>query len=73
MCKAKSEFTEYRITVMNGELEKLLFGNNVIREINGSLHLEISDNEPQGRLKMEIAKSLVKVLKIPLKESFPSK
>lgn len=73
MCKTKSECTEYRITVMNGELEKLLCGNNVITEMNGSLHLEISENEQQERLKMEIAQSLVKILKISLKKSFKDK
>ena len=66
MCKSKTDCTEYRITVMNGDLEKLLFGSNVIKEINGSLHLDIPNNEPQGRLKMEIAKSLEKILNIPL-------
>lgn len=70
LCKANSECTEYRITVMNGDLEKLLLGNNVIKEIDGSLHLDIPNDEPQGSLKTEIAKSLVRVLKIPLKESF---
>jgi hypothetical protein len=69
MCKAKSECTEYRITVMNGDLEKLLFGNNVIKEINGSLYLDDSENEMQERLKTEIAKSLEKILKIPLTSS----
>ncbi len=69
MCKAKNECTEYRITIMNGDLEKLLFGNNVIKEINGSLHLDISKDELQERLKMEIAKSLGKALEIPLAKS----
>ena len=66
MCKSKAEGTEYRITVMNGELEQLLFGNNVILEKNGTLHLEVSQNELQESLKMQIAESLVKVLKIPI-------
>jgi hypothetical protein len=70
MCKPKDDGTEYRITVMNGDLEKLLLGNNIIREINGYLHVETSKNDPQQHLKMEIAKSLVDVLKIPIKESF---
>lgn len=73
MCKSKTDCTEYRITVMNGDLEKLLFGSNVIKEINGSLHLDIPNNEPQGRLKMEIAKSLEKILNIPLQCSLPGK
>jgi hypothetical protein len=54
---------------MNGDLEKLLFGNNVIKEINGSLDLDDSENEMQERLKTEIAKSLEKILKIPLTSS----
>ncbi|TDH24664.1 hypothetical protein EXU57_15115 [Segetibacter sp. 3557_3] len=69
MCKAQSGCTEYRITVMNGDLEKLLFGNNVLKEINGSLHVESTGNDLQGRLKLEIARSLVKMLHIPLTES----
>jgi hypothetical protein len=54
---------------MNGDLEKMLFGSNIIKEINGSLHLDVCKNEAQAHLKMEIAKSLVETLKIPLEKS----
>lgn len=53
---------------MNGDLEKLLLGNNIIKEVNGCLHLEISENNMQERLKMEIAKALSKILGVPLTE-----
>ena len=50
---------QYRITIMNGELEKLLTGSNVIHEINGKLLL---DDCGGNQLKMELKKQIIKAL-----------
>jgi hypothetical protein len=34
---------EYRITIMNGELEVLLYGNHILVEKNGKIDLRSSD------------------------------
>jgi hypothetical protein len=55
--------TEYHVTVMNGELEKLLYGNHVITGINGQIITDMTD--PPGEqhlLKSYIAKALSKYL-----------
>lgn len=66
LCKPQSDCKEYRITVMNGDLEKLLCSNNIIREINGSLQMEISQNKQQQLVKIAIANALSKFIGIPL-------
>ena len=59
--KVKEARTEYYITVMNGELEKMLYGNHVITEENGVLQLgQVPDTEA-GRLKTKIAESIKKL------------
>lgn len=65
--KKKGEYTIYQITVMNGELEKLLHGNHIITEINGCLNVEVSDNNKQEMLKAKIAEALSNLIRIPLK------
>ena len=67
LCKAKDDRNLYQITVMNGDLEKLLYGNHIIKEINGCLQIEISENKGQEILKTKIAKALSKILEIPFK------
>ncbi|MEJ7738780.1 MAG: hypothetical protein WKF97_15250 [Chitinophagaceae bacterium] len=62
--KEKDNRTEYHITVMNGELEKVLYGDHVILEINGQLQIESpSENNKQQALKHQIAESLIQYLK----------
>ncbi len=68
LCKAKSDGTEYRITVMNGDIEKQLCNNNIIKEINGCLQIELSGNKLQDHIKTEIAKALGKIIGKPVKE-----
>ena len=68
LCKSKTEGTEYRITIMNGDLEKQLCNNNRIREINGCLQVERSGNKLQDQLKAEIASVLGALLGKPVKE-----
>jgi len=66
--KKRIGYKAYQITVMNGDLEKLLFGNHVIQEINGCLQIEISENNRQAMLKISIAEALSELLNIPLKK-----
>ena len=68
LCKTRKEGAEYRITVMNGELEKQICHNNVIGEKNGSLQLELSGNKLQDQIKTEIAKALGKLIGKPVKK-----
>ena len=32
----------YKITVMNGELERILYGENLIKEVNGVLEIPVN-------------------------------
>jgi hypothetical protein len=64
--KQKNGLNEYQITVMNGDLEKLLYGNHIIREMNGHLQLELTENNKQELLKLRVAEALGKFLRIPL-------
>ena len=55
---------EYHITVMNGELERLLYGNHIILEVNGRLQVDLpAEQNLQGRLKLAIAQALREYLK----------
>lgn len=65
--KAQQKHNEYAITIMNGELEKVLFGNHVICERDGFLFLETAGNDVQRILKERIAEKLSTFLNIPLK------
>jgi hypothetical protein len=66
MIKKRNNYKAYRITVMNGDLEKILFGNQIIKEVNGCLQIEVSENNEQVKLKTIIAEALSKLLAIPL-------
>jgi hypothetical protein len=59
-------FNEYQVTVMNGKLESILYGDHVIKEENGFLLLEDITEDQQGKLKLTIAEALGKFLNIPL-------
>ena len=63
----KEDRTEYQITVMNGNFEKLLYDNNIIKELNGSLHIEVSNN-PEEELKIKLAEALSDFFKVPLEK-----
>ncbi|MBB1286380.1 hypothetical protein HRH25_18495 [Flavisolibacter sp. BT320] len=67
--KAQTKHNEYAITIMNGELEKVLFGQHVIFERDGFLFLETAGNEVQRILKEKIAVKLSAFLNIPLKRT----
>ena len=66
--KAQKEYSEYVVTVMNGELETLLHGNHVIKEKDGCLQLDSSENRMQNRLKEGVTKALGDLLGIPLQK-----
>jgi hypothetical protein len=68
LCKAKTDGIEYRITIMNGDIEKQMSNNNTIKEINGFLQVEPSGNRLQDQIKSEIAKALGKLMGKPVKE-----
>jgi hypothetical protein len=67
--KERETCKEYEITVMNGTLERLLYGNHVIREKNGYLQVQTSDNTDQCKLKFQIAEALSKFLQVPLEQT----
>ena len=60
--------TQYKITVMNGDLEKMLLRNNIIKEKNGYLYIEISEDKNHDELKLKIAEALSAFLKLPLQK-----
>lgn len=64
--KTKDSGNEYAVTVMNGELEKQLFGNHVILEKDGCLLLDNPGGDEQHKLKEQITKALGELLGIPL-------
>lgn len=64
--KRKADHNEYYITVMNGKLEKLLFGNHILKEMNGVLQIDqIIPSDKQLQLKLAIANELKKRLASP--------
>lgn len=57
--KKASDHTEYRVTVMNGELEKLLFGHHIIIGKNGHfLTGEVFENSATQQLRQAILGAL---------------
>ncbi len=68
LCKAKSDGTEYRLTVMDGDIERELCNNNTVKEINGCLQIELSDNKLQNQIKTAIVKALGKIIGKPVNE-----
>lgn len=66
--KEKETGTDYQVTVMNGKLEKLLYGNHIIKERDGSLLVEVTDTTEQEQLKITIAEALSKFLHIPMEK-----
>ena len=68
LCKNGSDGIEYRITVMNGEIEKHLCRNNRLTEQNGCVVLELSGNAVQDEIKLIIAMALCNHVGKPLKQ-----
>ncbi len=64
--KPKAAGIDYEITVMNGSLEMLLYGNHVIKQRNDRLEVEAVKITDQELLKIAIAEALSEFLKIPI-------
>ena len=58
--KEREAKIEYHITIMNGELERLLYGNHVLVPESGLFKSELSPDTDVGRLKCIIAEALNK-------------
>lgn len=57
--KKKINCIEYHVTVMNGKLEKLLYGNHVIKQVNGALDGGcLSEDKKLVQLKQAVTKAL---------------
>jgi hypothetical protein len=57
--KKKADRTEYHITIMNGPLEQLLYGEHIIYEAGGMLSYEVAAGDKR---KMALKKAIVKSL-----------
>ncbi|HMI59260.1 MAG TPA: hypothetical protein VK518_00085 [Puia sp.] len=58
--KERETKIEYHITIMNGELERLLYGNHVLVPESGLFKSELSPDTDVGRLKCIITEALNK-------------
>ena len=57
---------EFHITVLNWELERLLYGNEIIEEVDGIMQANVlPEKREQAELKLIIASRLSNYLKIP--------
>lgn len=62
----------YQVTVMNGRLEQLLYGNHIINEVNGMIVLDDAGNDEQQKaLKKQIAFALSQHLEKPIMSGKP--
>src|ERR1700732_2884717 len=57
---------DFHVTVLNWDLERLLYGNHIIKEVEGSLEANVVlENKEQTELKLIIASRLSNNLKLP--------
>lgn len=58
--KEKEDCNEYKVTIMNGDLERLLYGEHIITEVCGKINDDIAcdDSTEQYKLRQVIVKSL---------------
>ena len=61
---------EYKITVMDGKLQALLTGDNVIKEKDGQLNYELPKGQKLKDLKLKIAEALGVLLHMPIQPAF---
>ena len=66
LVKENLDEKEYKITVMNGVLQQLLTGNNIITEKNGALNLKLPEGEKIKDLKLKIGEALGLLLQLPI-------
>ena len=71
--KELNDKIQYRLTIMNGDLEKLLYDCNTINEVNGQLELDdCGGNLEKWKLKKQIVLALSEHLnKRILEQPFP--
>lgn len=63
--RQKPEGREFHITVLDWELERLLYGNHIIKEVDGSLQANVLlEKEGQTELKLVIGGKLSSYLKM---------
>ena len=61
--KELNDRIQYRLTIMNGELEKLLYDCNIINEVDGQLELDnCYGNLEKWKLKKQIVTALSEYL-----------
>jgi hypothetical protein len=66
LMEQKSDGREFAITELNEELSRLLSGNNIINEIDGTLEADVlPEKKEQTELKLIIASRLAEYLKMP--------
>jgi len=57
---------EFQVTIMDWELERLLYGNHIFNEVDGVIHANVQpENNDQAELKLTIAARLGHYLKVP--------
>jgi hypothetical protein len=62
----KAAGREFYITVLDWELERLLYGNQMIEEVDGIMNANVlPEKKEQTKLKLTIASNLSNYLKIP--------
>ena len=71
--KELNDKIQYRLTIMNGDLEKLLYDCNIINEVDGKLELDdCAGNLEKWKLKKQIVTALSEHLnKKILEQPFP--
>jgi hypothetical protein len=66
LVRQKMEGREFLVTVLNPQLERLLYGNSIIKEVDGILQATLlPGQEEQAELKLIIAARLSSYLEIP--------
>jgi hypothetical protein len=69
--KELNEKVQYRLTIMNGELEKFLHGNNIINEVDGKLELDdCAGDKEKWTLKKQIVRALGEHLNKKILETY---
>lgn len=64
--KQKSKEREFDVTILDWELERLLYGNHLIREVDGSIQANLRlEKKEQTELKLIIASKLGEFLQMP--------
>ena len=66
LVKESAAETEYKITVMNGDLQSQLTGNNTIKQKDGQLDIDSKQCENLKPLKTKIAQALGQLLQLPI-------